>query len=177
MVLTAIIGALLLTGCSTACTAVGWIDSVTVNLAGDTAAVHRVQLCVQGTCSQDGVVPSAPETLHTVRPVPERSVPELSAGAATPAEPPAGAVPTSAPELSGPQPTSGPVLSGQRAGDTAWEFQVLGEHPQDVTVRVLDAEGGVLAEQDASLDWKRTGGSERCGGPHSTSPITVDLGS
>ncbi|WP_369131458.1 hypothetical protein [Modestobacter roseus] len=37
--------------------------------------------------------------------------------------------------------------------------------PDSVVVTVLAADGAVLAERDADLDWVRVGGTEECGGP------------
>lgn len=37
--------------------------------------------------------------------------------------------------------------------------------PGTVEVTVLDAQGEVLAEREADLDWRRVGGTEECGGP------------
>jgi hypothetical protein len=39
-------------GCSTACPAIGWVNSITVELAGDVARVDTVQLCADGACSE-----------------------------------------------------------------------------------------------------------------------------
>ncbi len=56
----ALVSATALSGCITpfACTAVGWIDTLTVQLDGDPAAVAQVQLC-----TDDGCAPSAPMDL------------------------------------------------------------------------------------------------------------------
>ena len=46
----------------------------------------------------------------------------------------------------------------------------------DVQVRALSAAGEVLAEQHFDLEWRRVGGSERCGGPHEAGPLLLPVG-
>ena len=45
--------------------------------------------------------------------------------------------------------------------------------PGTVEVTVLDAQGEVLTEREADLDWRRVGGSEECGGP-AEATVVVD---
>ena len=45
--------------------------------------------------------------------------------------------------------------------------------PSTVQVAVLDAQGEVLAEREADLDWRRVGGTAECGGP-TEATVVVD---
>lgn len=45
--------------------------------------------------------------------------------------------------------------------------------PGTVDVTVLDAQGEVLAEREADLDWRRVGGTAECGGP-AEATVVVD---
>jgi hypothetical protein len=47
--------------------------------------------------------------------------------------------------------------------------------PDEVTARVLAKDGTLLAEQPSRLEWTSVGGSEECGGPMTTQPITLQL--
>ncbi len=60
-----------------------------------------------------------------------------------------------------------------RSGDV-WVFPVGMSSPDRITVRLLDAEGVVLAQEDTTPRWMRVGGSEECGGPHEAT-VAVDL--
>ena len=47
--------------------------------------------------------------------------------------------------------------------------------PDSATLRALSASGEVLAERDVTLEWVRVGGTERCGGPAQTGPISLTI--
>ncbi len=128
-------------GCSIACPAIGWVNSVTVELAGGVARVDTMQLCADGACSE-------------LRPEPGTAAPRIVV--TTPLE--ARASPT--PEV---QPTMAPFYAERIDADT-WRFTVNMSSPDHVTAKALSSTGEVIAETDADLDWKRVGGSAQCGG-------------
>lgn len=144
----------LLTGCRgpMACTAIGWLNHLSVELEGDASRVEIVQVCVEDVCS----APAEP-----VR----RELEDQSAapGAARPADP-NGSTP---PEVS--------PYSVTRVKSDSWTVDVGMSTPEEVTVRALDDDGGVLAEEAFALDWVRVGGSELCGGPAEAAPVTLVL--
>lgn len=122
-----------LAGCSlsTACPAIGWVNSLTVTLEGDVEGVDAVELCADELCS---------------RPEGSQQATEGSA----------------------------PFTASAR-GDADWSIQIGMQMPETVTVRALSADGGVLAETRANLEWERVGGSERCGGPQETDPVALQV--
>jgi hypothetical protein len=137
-------------GCSTACPAIGWVNSVTVELAGDVSRVDIVQLCADGACSE-------------LRPEPGTAAPRTVV--TTPLD--ATAQPT--PEA---QPAMGPFYAEKIDADT-WRFTVSMSSPDHVTAKALSSAGEVIAETDADLDWKRVGGSAQCGGPVEAPPVLL----
>ena len=139
-------------GCSTACPAIGWVNSVTVELAGDVSRVDAVQLCAEDACSE-------------LRPEPGTAVPRIVV--TTPLD--ARASPT--PEA---QPTMAPFYAERIDADT-WRFTVNMSSPDHVTAKALSSTGEVIAEKDADLDWKRVGGSAQCGGPVEASPVLLTV--
>ncbi|MET4582631.1 hypothetical protein ABIE21_002141 [Conyzicola nivalis] len=56
-------------------------------------------------------------------------------------------------------------------GDGSWTVGSFTSTPDRLTLRALDDAGALLAEDGYDLEWTRTGGSERCGGPMSTTPV------
>lgn len=63
---------------------------------------------------------------------------------------------------------------GQAAqdGNTGqWVFTTSMSTPESFSVRVLSADGTVLANAPASANWVRVGGSEQCGGPRQATVI------
>jgi hypothetical protein len=143
------VGVVPTTGCSiNACPAVGYVSTITVNIAGNARAVSDVSLCAESGCSQPE--PTAGE------PVPKKTV-----------------VTEFSPE---PQPTVtyAPFYSHREDQDT-WTFIMNSGNPAKVTVRALAADGMVLAEQEHDVVWTRVGGSEQCGGPVTTPPIQLSV--
>ena len=65
------------------------------------------------------------------------------------------------------------IRVAERSGER-WMFATDVFLLEEVTVRVLDADGSVVSESSVSPDWKRVGGSEQCGGP-STALVTVSV--
>ncbi|GAA2143643.1 MULTISPECIES: hypothetical protein [Arthrobacter] len=128
------------------CPAVGWVSTITVRLEGDITAVNDVQLCTPEGCSVREAAP---------------------AQAASPK--------TAGPSLPGDaSPSPAPFVASKTALNS-WLFTVSGPLPHEVTTRVLAKDGTVLAQQQSPVEWTRTGGSEECGGPVTTPPITVQL--
>ena len=60
-------------------------------------------------------------------------------------------------------------------GDATLTIHIGMQAPKAVSVRALSADGGVLAETRTYLEWKRVGGSERCGGPQETDPVALQV--
>lgn len=137
-------------GCSNVCPAIGWVNSVTVELSGDVSRVGTVQLCADGACSE-------------LRPEPGTAVPRIVV--TTPLD--AKASPT--PEA---QPAMAPFYAERIDADT-WRFQVNMSAPDHVSAKALSSTGEVIAETDADLDWRRVGGSAQCGGPVEASPVRL----
>ncbi|KRE44558.1 hypothetical protein ASG92_12890 [Arthrobacter sp. Soil736] len=149
-------------GCSTpeACPAIGWSNSATVVLEGRVDDVAKVQFCADGVCSVTPQPTTAPKSTIT------------------PSDGPiAGQAATAAPVTPG-TPVRGKPYSpyfGKKVNDRTWQFSATMNAPKGATVRVLNAEGGVLAERDVELTWTRVGGSEQCGGPSKAGPIALSL--
>lgn len=138
-------------GCTYACPAVGWVNSVTVELAGDVSRVDTVQLCSNGACSELRPEPTvAPRIIVT-----------------TPLDP-------TAPVTPDVQPTMAPFYAERIDADT-WQFTVSMSSPDHVTAKALSATGEVLAETETDLEWKRVGGSAQCGGPAEAQPVIVTV--
>ena len=150
--------------CSTACPAIGYVSGLEVIVEGDTAAVHEVQLCTDDGCS-------APEP--RAAPVPNPSVAvtdhwvQLPGGGFSPAPGPSLPAPT--------YPDTRYI--GSRQGDKTWSFTfIIGPVPTRVTLRALDDNGSVLAEQVNDLEWIRDKPFNACPGPISTPPVVLLVG-
>jgi hypothetical protein len=139
-------------GCSTACPAIGWVNSITVELAGDPSGVDTVQLCADGACSE-------------LRPEPGTAAPRTVV--TTPLD---GTAPV-APYV---QPTMAPFYAERIDADT-WLFTVSMSTPDHVTAKALSSTGEVIAEKEADLAWTRVGGSAQCGGPAEPSPVLLSV--
>lgn len=139
-------------GCSNVCPAIGWVNSITVELAGDVSRVDTVQLCADGACSE-------------LRPEPGTAAPRIVV--TTPLD-------ARAPHTLEAQPTMAPFYAEWIDADT-WRFTVSMSSPDHVTAKALSATGDVLAEEEADLDWKRVGGSAQCGGPMEASPVELTV--
>jgi hypothetical protein len=144
----------MLGGCSLApqfaCTAIGWVNTVTVELDGSVDGVHTVKLCVEGTCSVMADQPQAlDEPLEVITAIPR----ETAAPSTQPATPP----------------------YATKVDDHTWTFNLMMGAPKEVTVRALSADGAIIAEREVALTWKRVGGSEQCGGPAQTPPIILSI--
>lgn len=143
------VAALQLTACGTTdvvCPAVGWVSTITVRLEGDLTAVDHVELCTLEGCSVPDVASPEPAS-------PKSAVPRLGAD---------------------PSPSVAPFTAA-RTAINSWLFTVRSQLPDDVTTRVLTKDGTLLAGQQSRLEWTRAGGSEECGGPMTTQPITLQL--
>lgn len=139
--------------CSTACPAIGWVNSITVELAGDVSRVDTVQLCADGACSE-------------LRPESGTAAPRIVV--TTPLD-------ASAPPTPEAQPTMAPFYAERVDADT-WRFTVVNmSSPDRVTAKALSATGAVLAVKEADLDWKWVGGSAQCGGPAEASPVLLTV--
>jgi hypothetical protein len=139
-------------GCSTACPAIGWVNSVTVELTGDVSQVATVQLCADGACSE-------------LRPEPRTAEPRIVV--TTPLDPTA-RVTRQAPPAMAP-------FYAERIDAGTWRFTVNMSSPDHVTARVLTSAGEVLIEKDTDLEWKRVGGSAQCGGPSEAPPLELTM--
>jgi hypothetical protein len=142
-----------MSGCSWACTTIGWANAVNVELDGDTGEVAAVELCADGVCASSApLLPASDEPLQVMTALPETS-----------------ATPSSAP-------TSGALLfSIERIDERTWRITFPAQSPEEVLVRAVSATGEVLAEREATVEWEQVGGSERCGGPSEGRPISLDI--
>ena len=148
-----------------ACPAIGWSNLLTVEVDGDWSAVDQVQVCAGEVCSVPDQIQSIGTdgflTIPTTLPT-------------TPPAPPEQRVPATAPTASDlPDPGMSPLAT--RADDRTWRITYWAGTPEDVQVRALSAAGEVLAEQHFDLEWRRVGGSERCGGPHEAGPLLLSV--
>jgi hypothetical protein len=139
-------------GCSNVCPAIGWVNAVTVELAGNVARVDAVQLCADGACSE-------------LRPEPGTAAPRIVVTMPLDA---------TAPVTPDVQPIMAPFYAARIDADT-WRFTVMMSSPDHVTAKALSATGEVIAVKDADLDWKRVGGSAQCGGPSEASPVLLTV--
>lgn len=140
------LSAALLGGCvfPTACTAIGWSNNLVVSVDAALDPVSEVRICIDADCIS-------------------------SAGRATP-DPPVELLTSSIPtarSANDPPPSSTDLSGGTFASRDGknWIFVFIMRSPDALTVQVVGADGVVLRSLDASLDWVRVGGDERCGGP------------
>ena len=133
------------------CTAIGYIDSLSVELTGDASQVVEVRLCdVDGECSH-------------------------LAGGTQPVE----ASPS--PRDNGVSPTASPAqivdelsLYTASGSDNSWSFRIFNK-PESGTITAYYADGSVAAEATADFEWKQVGGTTECGGPAEAGPIVIAL--
>ncbi|TSE15037.1 hypothetical protein B1A87_003010 [Arthrobacter sp. KBS0703] len=149
-------------GCATpgVCPAIGWSNSATVVLDGPVDAVAKVQFCPDGVCALTPEPSTAPKSTITPGDVP------VPGQAATAAPAPPGT------------PASGTVYgiyTARKIDERTWQFIAPMSAPKKATVKALGAHGQVLAQRDVDLTWTRVGGTEQCGGPATTGPITLSL--
>lgn len=57
--------------------------------------------------------------------------------------------------------------------NTVWTITIGMRAPKTVSVRAFSSDGRVLAQKKVNLDWRRVGGTERCGGPEEADPIRL----
>ncbi|PWD52057.1 hypothetical protein C8046_16800 [Serinibacter arcticus] len=106
------------------CPAIGWFNTLTVTLEGDSAGVDDMKLCLGEDCY--------------------------------PKDEPA----TDGSDL------ADSVGVEREATRSRWTFALMSHAPDEVTVRTYDASGTMLTDDLVAPGWRRTGGSEECGGPH-----------
>lgn len=144
-----------LTGCTMTtpgvCTAVGWINHVSVQLTGSSGDVAAIEMCADGVCVSSTPLPHSDEPLHVLTPE------ELATYSPTPT-----VIPLS------------PFTISQ-LDDEHWRISLDMGAPETITLRALSSTGVVLAEEDFPLEWQRVGGSEQCGGPGEAGPVTLDI--
>lgn len=75
-----------------------------------------------------------------------------------------------------PFPTSGPFYVATHLGDGRWRVDFDMDAPEEASIEVFGADGSSLGRTTADLEWRRVGGSERCGGPAETDPIAIHVG-
>ena len=80
-------------------------------------------------------------------------------------------------ECSGPAPTQLSPDASVGIDEHSWEISTIMATPENVTIRALSPSKEVLAERDVTLNWVRVGGTEQCGGPAETDPITLTIAS
>ena len=150
------------TGCVTfgACPAIGWINTVNVDLIGNTDDVAAVEVCADGTCVASDALPQrAEEPLRMATLNPQ----DLPLGSPEPeAASPEAVVPLQ-------------LFSITRVNEQTWRVSLNMAAPETLTLRALSSAGAVLVEQDAALNWRRIGGSERCGGPSEAASVVLKI--
>lgn len=140
-------------GCSWACTTIGWANAVNVELGGNASAVAAVELCADGVCASAAPpLPASDEPLQVMTAVPDAS-----------------AAPSSAPD--------GGALrfSTEQIDERTWRVSFDMQSPDSLVVRAVSATGEVLAEREVTVEWERVGGSDQCGGPSEGEPISLDI--
>jgi hypothetical protein len=155
--LTALVGVIIATtlaGCTgapfTTCSAVGYINTLSVQLTGDASQIEEVRLCdLDGFCSQLDSEMQSVETSSS----PLVGGANLTISSTSPVD-----------ELS-PYTASG---SGN-----SWSFQMPNQ-PEQVTITARYADESVAAEVTTDLAWER-GGTTECGGPVEAGPIVLPL--
>lgn len=147
----ALLMTVVVTGCSTACPAIGWINSVSIHLNGNVRDVAVLELCADGECATSAPLPQeSEESLRVVRPE------ELAT-------------------VSSERPPGPSLFSILRVDERNWRASVGMTTPETVTVRALSSTGQVLAEREVPLEWRRVGGTEQCGGPGEAGPADLDI--
>ncbi|MCP2031842.1 hypothetical protein L1277_001940 [Okibacterium sp. HSC-33S16] len=172
---------ILVTGCGfggfgTVCTAIGYINTVKIELVGDVSDVGSVRLCdgddVCSATDDELAVLSEDEPLVSVQP---DDVSELPGSPASPSRSP---VPSLPPSTSGSPSTSPELMTPyivRHAGGADWVVEMPFGSPDEVTISVLRLDGSSVGEVVTDLEWKRVGGTEQCGGPMEAGPVTVFL--
>ena len=84
--------------------------------------------------------------------------------------------PDSAPPTATPDPAEQLAYTAARVDTGHWTITVLTGLPTRGTATAYSAEGTVVGEATATLDWERVGGTEQCGGPMGTDPIELTVG-
>lgn len=166
----ALLTAVALTGCTSlnACPAIGWFNTIEVNLTGNADDVASLELCANGECAAS--ITARGETDEPLRLVTQ----DLAELQTAPPE-----FPTASPRSSqtdSPAPTALPLMfSIVRVDERLWRISLDMAVPHRLAVRALSSTGDVLIERDVVLDWRRVGGSERCGGPAEAGPVSLDI--
>jgi len=144
--------AVALSGCTPfgiACPAIGYVSTVEVVLVGDIVRVDTVRFCDdEGWCSL-----SADERLPDPAPTQATLLPRATS-----------------------DPVEQAVYTAQRVDAGHWTITVLTGLPTRGTATAYSAEGTVVGEATATLDWERVGGTEQCGGPMEAGPIELTVG-
>lgn len=154
------VAGLMLVGCAPtghSCPAIGWTNTVAVQLEGDDAALDRVvevRLCDDVGCSTPLL--STPPPLEPITPL--SSVP-LSP---VPGEPSAEA-------------DHAPSYTAYAAGRDSWKVDLGMSSPGSVQLIAFDADGVPLGEAPATLRWVRVGGTAECGGPMQADAVELPV--
>lgn len=69
--------------------------------------------------------------------------------------------------------TDASAVEIDRQTTQGWNVSFGMNTPDRLAVALLDAEGEEIARDEYQLEWVRTGGSERCGGPMETTPLKL----
>ncbi|MCC9068037.1 hypothetical protein [Arthrobacter cryoconiti] len=150
-----LLASLALEGCATPvmCPAIGWINTIDVNLTGNVADIASLELCVDGVCAASS----------TVQQIPVESLRRATLVPTGPASAPTGL-------------TTVPLnFSINRIDQRTWRASMSMAAPATLTLRALSSAHNVLVEREIALEWRRMGGSEQCGGPSEVGPITLDI--
>lgn len=56
-----------------------------------------------------------------------------------------------------------------------WTVQFGSSQPDALDLTLLSHDGAIIAAEQYELEWERVGGSEQCGGPVRTDPLTLTV--
>ncbi len=150
-----LLGSLTVSGCASpgVCTTIGWTNTVGVELSGNAGVVTALEMCADGVCTSSATLEQgSDEPLRLATEIPKN------------------------PSTSSPASTRDPSLySIARVDERAWKVSLDMQAPEMLTLRAVSAEGEVLAEREFALEWRRVGGTERCGGPHEAGPVSLEI--
>ena len=156
MALVGVVVAAAISGCSGApaiiCSAVGYINTLSVQLTGDAGQITEVRLCdLGGVCSEND---------HGVQPIQASQSPLVG-----------GVDPT----VRSSAPWSRDFLPYTASGSgKSWSVQ-MPTQPEQGSITAYYADGSVAAEVTTGLVWEHVEGTTDCGGPVEAGPIVLPL--
>ncbi|MGW9631034.1 hypothetical protein ACWGST_10050 [Agromyces sp. NPDC055520] len=68
-----------------------------------------------------------------------------------------------------------PIASADKVDDGRWQADLLSAAPSEVTLEAFGAGDAPLGTTTATLEWRRVGGTEECGGPQEAGPVVIEV--